>query len=276
MRVKIVFFDALHTIVQPRIPIFEQYHRVLTPKLGPLNPGLLKDSFKTALREVQQERPAYAYGNGKTDGVENDAVRSWWKEVIRRTALGAGADPQSTSFRLGNNRLSKGVAETDAHLDDAVAELLHIFSSKKGYKLTEGTLQTVSTLQSELGVQTGLVSNCDARILHALEDLEITSHLDPMVISELEKFEKPDAHMWQVACQRSGTELGEAVHVGDDFDADVLGATRAGVRAIWYRPPGQDNNIEGNEENIVPEGVVVVEKLVDIVDIVRRWNQGHV
>ncbi|KAL5631237.1 hypothetical protein ACGC1H_006924 [Rhizoctonia solani] len=260
MRVKIVFFDALHTIVQPRIPIFEQYHRVLTPKLGPLNPGLLKDSFKTALREVQQERPAYAYGNGKTDGVENDAVRSWWKEVIRRTALGAGADPQ----------------KTDAHLDDAVAELLHIFSSKKGYKLTEGTLQTVSTLQSELGVQTGLVSNCDARILHALEDLEITSHLDPMVISELEKFEKPDAHMWQVACQRSGTELGEAVHVGDDFDADVLGATRAGVRAIWYRPPGQDNNIEGNEENIVPEGVVVVEKLVDIVDIVRRWNQGHV
>ncbi|CAE6479255.1 unnamed protein product [Rhizoctonia solani] len=275
MRVKIVFFDALHTLIQPRIPIFEQYHRVLTPKLGPLDPDLLKASFKTgkSLREVQQERPAY--GNDKTGTVGNDAVKSWWKDVIRRTALGAGADPQSTSLRLANNRLSGSIAETDAHLDDAVTELLHIFSSKKGYKLTEGALQTVSTLQSELGVRTGLVSNCDARILHVLEDLEIASHLDPMIISELEKCEKPDPQMWQVACQRSGTELEEAVHVGDDFEADIVGAARTGVRAIWYRPPGQDNNIEGNEDNIVPEGVTVVEKLVDVVDIVRRWNQDH-
>ncbi|CAE6465487.1 unnamed protein product [Rhizoctonia solani] len=97
-----------------------------------------------------------------------------------------------------------------------------------------------------------------------------------MVVSELEGFEKPDARMWQVACQRSGTELAEAVHLGDDFDADVLGATRAGVKAIWYRPPGQDNNIKGDAEKVVPEGVAVVENLVDVVDIVRRWNQGHV
>ncbi|KDN49666.1 hypothetical protein RSAG8_01731, partial [Rhizoctonia solani AG-8 WAC10335] len=273
MRTKIVFFDALHTIVQPRIPIFEQYHRVLTPKLGPLNPALLKDSFKTALREVQQERPAY--GNGMTEPVETDAVRSWWKEVIRRTALGAGADPQSMRLKLANNRLSGAIAETDRHLDDAVTELLHIFSSKEGYKLIDGALQTVSTLKTDLGVQTGLVSNCDTRILHALDDLEITSHLNPTVISGLEGVEKPDARMWQVACQRSGTELGEAVHVGDDFDADVLGAMRAGVKAIWYRPPGQDNNIVGDAEKVAPEGVVVVEKLMDVVDIVRRWNQGH-
>ncbi|KAH7339842.1 HAD hydrolase subfamily IA REG-2-like protein [Rhizoctonia solani] len=257
MRVKIVFFDALFTIVQPRIPIFEQYHRVLTPKLGPLNPVLLKDSFKTALGEVQQERPAY--GNGKTGPVESDAVRSWWKEVIRRTALGAGADPE----------------KTDKNLEDAVTELLHIFSSKEGYKLTDGTLQTISTLKTELGIRSGLVSNCDARILCALEDLEIAAHLNPVVVSELEQFEKPDARMWQVACQRSGIELGEAVHVGDDFDADVLGATRAGVRAIWYRPLGQDNNIKGNADNMVPDGVAVVEKLVDVIDIVRRWNQSH-
>ncbi|KDN49664.1 hypothetical protein RSAG8_01729, partial [Rhizoctonia solani AG-8 WAC10335] len=227
-----------------------------------------------------------------TEPVETDAVRSWWKEVIRRTALGAGADPQSMRLKLANNRLSGAIMETDRHLDDAVTELLHIFSSKEGYKLIDGALQTVSTLKTDLGVQTGLVSNCDTRIrkpdlartcyaysssrkVHALDDLEITSHLSPTVISELEGFEKPDARMWQVACQRSWTELGEAVHVGDDFDADVLGAMRAGVKAIWYRPPGQDNNIVGDAEKVAPEGVVVVEKLMDVVDIVRRWNQGH-
>ncbi|ELU38212.1 hypothetical protein AG1IA_07755 [Rhizoctonia solani AG-1 IA] len=44
-------------------------------------------------RQVQRERPAY--GDGKTGPVESDPVRSWWREVISRTALGAGADPQS-------------------------------------------------------------------------------------------------------------------------------------------------------------------------------------
>ncbi|KAJ1304811.1 hypothetical protein OPQ81_005946 [Rhizoctonia solani] len=267
MAVKIVFFDALHTIVQPRIPIFEQYHRVLTPKFGPLNLALLKNSFKRALREVQQERPAYA--NGKTEPVEGDAVRSWWKEVVRKTALGAGADPQKMSLKSTSD-----VTETDKHLDDAVTELLHIFSSKEGYKLSEGVLQTISSLKTELDIRSGLVSNCDTRILHALEDLEIATYLNPMVISELEKFEKPDPRMWQVACQRSGLDVGEAVHVGDDFDADVVGAMQAGVKAIWYRPPGQDND-KDDMERVVPKDVMVVERLVDVVDIVRRWNQGR-
>lgn len=42
-----------------------------------------KDSFRVvpALKQVQVERPAYQSG-----------AQEWWSEVIRRTALGAGAD----------------------------------------------------------------------------------------------------------------------------------------------------------------------------------------
>ncbi|CAE6356677.1 unnamed protein product [Rhizoctonia solani] len=231
------------------------YHRVLTSKVGALDPVSLKGSFKTALRQVQHERPAY--GNGKTGPADSDAVRSWWKEVVGKTALGAGADPQ----------------RTEEHLDEAVTELLHIFSSKEGYKLSDGALQTITALNTELGVRTGLVSNCDSRILDALRDLQVTNQLEPMVLSEFEKFEKPDARMWQVACQRAGIEVGEAAHVGDEFDADVLGATRAGAKAIWYRPPGQDTYMEEDAKRVVPRGVVVVEQLIDVVDVVRRWNQ---
>ncbi|GAB1524709.1 hypothetical protein RhiTH_007863 [Rhizoctonia solani] len=208
----------------------------------------------TALRQVQRERPAY--GDGKTGPVESDPVRSWWREVISRTALGAGADPQ----------------RTEDHLDEAVTELLHIFSSKEGYKLSDGALQTIKTLNNELGIRTGLVSNCDSRIVDALRDLKVANHLDPMVFSEFEKCEKPDVRMWQVACQRAGMEVKEAVHVGDEFDADIVGATRAGVRAIWYRPSGQDTHVEEDATIIVPEGVIVAKKLTDVVDIVRGWN----
>ncbi|CEL60682.1 Haloacid dehalogenase-like hydrolase domain-containing protein 3 OS=Danio rerio GN=hdhd3 PE=2 SV=1 [Rhizoctonia solani AG-1 IB] len=258
MAIKAVFFDALHTIVQPRRPIFEQYHRVLAPKVGPLNPASLRGSFKTALRQVQRERPAYGNGSGKTGPVESDSSRNWWEEVVKKTALGAGADPQ----------------RTEEHLDEAVTELLHIFSSKEGYKLSDGALQTITTLNAELGIRTGLVSNCDYRIVDALRDLQVTNHFDPMIVSELEKCEKPDPRMWQVACQRAGVKMEEVVHVGDEFDADVLGATRAGAKAIWYCPPTQDTRMEEDTTRVVPKGVAVVGGLVEVVDVVRQWNRS--
>lgn len=209
-----------------------------------------------ALGELQKERPAYrpdATGGKTADG--SGAVKSWWGEVIRRTALGAGADAR---------RLDEG-------LDVAVDELLHVFSSKEGYKFVDGALQTLSTLH-DLGVKTGLVSNCDSGILRALEDLGATSFLEPTVISEFEGFGKPDERMWQVACQWAGLPLEQAVHVGDEFDADVLGASRAGVRPIWFRPTGETDRHVNDADRVAPEGVEVVENLIDVVEVVKRWN----
>lgn len=44
--IKLVTFDALHTIITPRLPIAVQYARTFEPYLGPLDPDLLKSSFK--------------------------------------------------------------------------------------------------------------------------------------------------------------------------------------------------------------------------------------
>lgn len=40
-------------------------------------------TWRTALKQVQTEKPAYESG-----------AEGWWGEVITRTAIGAGADPQ--------------------------------------------------------------------------------------------------------------------------------------------------------------------------------------
>lgn len=131
MAIRAVFFDALATLVAPRLPIYVQYSQTFEPYLGALDPDLLKKSFKigkpesrrpsdstvdqsqygsriptgrrarrcadmthgviatqsmtwrTALKQVQTEKPAYESG-----------AEGWWGEVIKRTAIGAGADPQ--------------------------------------------------------------------------------------------------------------------------------------------------------------------------------------
>lgn len=44
--VRLVLFDALHTLVKPRAPVFVQYADVFEPHLGILSPEAIKSSFK--------------------------------------------------------------------------------------------------------------------------------------------------------------------------------------------------------------------------------------
>lgn len=47
MAIRLVIFDALHTLLKPRRPIYVQYSQTFEPYLGVLEPEALKNSFKT-------------------------------------------------------------------------------------------------------------------------------------------------------------------------------------------------------------------------------------
>ncbi|KAG5634780.1 hypothetical protein H0H81_000805 [Sphagnurus paluster] len=80
-RIQLVTFDALYTLIVPRLPIHVQYSQTFEPYLGALDPDSLRQSFRVAFRSLEKEDPVYSKGS-----------YPWWAEVIRRTALGAGAD----------------------------------------------------------------------------------------------------------------------------------------------------------------------------------------
>jgi len=49
---------------------------------------------------------------------------------------------------------------------------------------------------------------------------------------------KPDRAIFMHALERIGAAAGEAWHVGDDADADAIGAARAGLHALLLDPHG--------------------------------------
>ena len=49
---------------------------------------------------------------------------------------------------------------------------------------------------------------------------------------------KPDPRIFEILLSRAGLRADEAAHVGDDADADVEGARRAGVLPIWLNRDG--------------------------------------
>jgi len=50
---------------------------------------------------------------------------------------------------------------------------------------------------------------------------------------------KPDPAIFHAACERLDCEPAQVLHAGDDIEADVIGAHRAGLRSAWIDRHGQ-------------------------------------
>lgn len=78
----------------------------------------------------------------------------------------------------------------------------------------------------------GLVSNAPAdtgRVVHALG---LSKYLDSVVISGAVGYSKPNPEIFRIALKEVRARPEEAVHVGDLYEADVVGATNAGITGV--------------------------------------------
>ncbi|HET7794086.1 MAG TPA: HAD-IA family hydrolase [Rhizobacter sp.] len=50
---------------------------------------------------------------------------------------------------------------------------------------------------------------------------------------------KPDQRIFHHACERLGCAPGQVLHIGDDYELDVVGAVNAGLQAVWLRREGE-------------------------------------
>ena len=89
-----------------------------------------------------------------------------------------------------------------------------------------------------LGLRLAVVSNSNGTVARILEALDLTHRVDVVVDSAIVGFEKPDPRIFRHAADLLGVRPDEAVHVGDLYSVDVLGARAAGVPAILLDPVG--------------------------------------
>jgi putative hydrolase of the HAD superfamily len=162
------------------------------------------------------------------------AARRRVGEVV---ANGGPSDDASRWIAYGATLLAKLDCEGD-HAS-AVRELVlkrHI-EGRLWTHAEEGTLQALQQVR-EAGYILGVVSNADGRVASFLEYAGLTDVLDFVVDSGAVGIEKPDPRIFELACSEAGVEAGEAVHVGDVYEIDVVGARAAGVHPLLIDPDG--------------------------------------
>jgi putative hydrolase of the HAD superfamily len=118
----------------------------------------------------------------------------------------------------------------------AAAELhRRIYQSSR--RCVEGALELVTHLHARLRV--GVITNNTVNEqTEKLATFGFAPHVDVLVTSEEAGVAKPDPQIFRIALERLGCEPYEAVMIGDAWVQDILGATSAGIRALWLNRQG--------------------------------------
>lgn len=105
---------------------------------------------------------------------------------------------------------------------------------------TPGVAEALAALHRRyrLALVTNAADSGEALVRAALRRVELEGHFDVVLTARELGVRKPDPSFFILAARVLGCEPHQGVMIGDDYDADVVGATRAGLRAIWYNPAG--------------------------------------
>lgn len=157
------------------------------------------------------------------------------------------------------------LARAGVRLADAETEAAWLFDEQPRMNLwrqpIEGMFELVARASQELPL--GIVSNSEGKLAELLAELGIARYFGVIADSGALGFEKPDPRIFERAAAELGVATSQLIHVGDAWEADIVGALGVGARAIWFAPAS---------ERELPERVAVAHNAYEVARALERWG----
>ncbi|MBN1687732.1 MAG: HAD-IA family hydrolase [Candidatus Omnitrophica bacterium] len=201
--IKAVFFDAGGTLFHPYPSVGEIYARVAAPYGTRADAGELQKVFKDAWMKRDGLASLKSHSNEK---IEKD----WWRSLVKEVFLQVG-----------------GVERFDPFFE----ELYDVFASPEVWRLYPEVTEVLNELKGR-GKRLAIISNWDSRLFELCHGLGVKSYFEFILASAVVGASKPSPRIFEEALQRMGITASEALHVGDSYEDDVLGAERVGIQVI--------------------------------------------
>jgi len=125
-----------------------------------------------------------------------------------------------------------------ARLADATEELFARFEDADTFRVFPGCVELLDACRAR-GLALGVVSNWSARLPRVLAATGLAERLDFVVCSALERCEKPDRAIFELALERAGVPASAALHAGDHVRNDGYGAREAGIEPVLVEHGGR-------------------------------------
>lgn len=205
--VRAVVFDFVNTLVPLREPEFVRILQGVYEYVHPFASHVPFDAFVQHYVRIRDEQ----YARNLPDLRENDFYERM--ATLWRRLTGTPPNPQHVHAMMTRYALSFEKAVVPApYLSSLIRHLSerYLLAVLSNYPYTP----------------------CVHRVLnrHGL-----SRYLSSTVVSADVGIVKPHPHLFRITLYQLGVSAAEAIYIGDDWCADVLGAARAGMRSIYTR-----------------------------------------
>ncbi len=224
-----IFFDAGNTLLMPHPSVEEVCAELLERHGIPADMESIRRGTALANRHYEKR-----YWSDDTFWASEEQAQGLWLEMYGLLMREVGFEADSSEM----------------------GELLYAeFGEGHRWTTFPEVLATLGALH-ERGLILGIVSNWDVRLPEICHQLGISDYLDFIISSATVGRIKPEPAIFQMALDRAGVTPEQAVHVGDHFYADVLGARSAGIKPVLvdrhgYAPSG-DCAIVASLDELIP------------------------
>ena len=212
--IKAVFFDLYQTLVCYEPPREEIQSKVLKDFGIELKPEALLRPIVVADEFIYQEHSHLSIG--KRSDQEKKALWGQYQAMVLKEA---------------------GIEPSKELIGSILGRMQQI---KFNMVLFDDVLSALTELRDK-GLILGLISNVDNDISSLLHKLGLTPMLQVIVTSLDSGYSKPQPEIFKEAVKKACVQSQEAMYVGDQYQIDVIGASRAGMRGILLDRGGYFN-----------------------------------
>ena len=207
--IKAVFFDWFNTLAQYEPPREELESQALQEFGIHVSPQKIMPSLLAADRDFFEENAVFPVRE-RSPEEQAEIYARYQKTILTEAGVNISSEPDMLM------KIMKRVQE---------------LSRGMSFALFDDVLSTLKTLK-EQNLTLGLLTNLDSDMKPICRELGLESYVDFIVTSGEVGADKPKPPIFLAALQRAGVNASEAVHVGDQYKLDIIGARGVGITPV--------------------------------------------
>ncbi len=209
-QIQMIFFDAAGTLFTLNGEVGEIYARGAAKYGCIVNPEILQTNF----RQMFPQQPPLAFASQLDLAERGSAEKKWWHNLVKAVFS------QQANF---------------IKFDEFFEDIYAYFVRPEAWRIAPDVIPTLVKLRQR-GIRLGVISNFDSRLHQILAGFELTCYFDSIHISSEVGAAKPCSEIFQAALEENLVQAELALHVGDSWAEDIVGASKIGMHAVWITP----------------------------------------
>ncbi len=214
--IKAVFFDWFNTLAHYEPPREELQSQALQEFGIHVSPQKIMSGILVADRDFFEEN-AVSPVRKRSPEEQAEIYTRYQKTILTEAGVDVSSEPNMPAKIMKRvQQLSRGMK----------------------FAVFDDVLSTLKTLKGQNYIL-GLLTNLDRDMEPICRELGLEPYINFAVTSGEVGADKPEPPIFLAALQRSGVKAAEAVHVGDQYKLDVIGARGVGITSILIDRYGQ-------------------------------------